>query len=290
VGELVGGARWLRDVLASQDVLALVARLPEPLRDLLSQLNADVPRLVERIRDAISSATGAAALGGVLSATGEIVAKTLAMLVALYFLLADGRRVVAWAEEVTPLAPGQVKELLRTFNDAVVAVVVSTFATAGVQAVLAFFGFVVAGVPQPLFFAFLTFLAALVPLVGAGIVTLPVALLVFATGSHAAALALGIWAVFPVSAVDNFLKPLLLRRGLAVHVSLVFLALLGGLVMFGPIGFLVGPLSLAFFLAMVRIWRREEDGTVPALGPAGGRPAPARGDDASGVASAAPRG
>jgi predicted PurR-regulated permease PerM len=263
VGEVVGAARWLRETLASQDVAGLVARLPAPLQDLAARLNADVPRLVEWIRDAIASGGGAAALGGVggvLSATGGIVAKTLVALVALYFVLAEGRRLMTWVEEVTPLGPGQVQELVRTFHDAVVAVVASTFATAAVQAALAFLGYLVAGIPQPLFFGFLTFLAALVPLVGAVIVTVPVAVLVFATGSHVAGVALAVWAIFPVSTVDNFLKPLLLRRGLSVHVSLVFLALLGGLVTFGAIGFLVGPLALAFFLAMVRIWRREEAG------------------------------
>jgi predicted PurR-regulated permease PerM len=264
VRQVVQGARWLREGLASEGVAGLVSELPEPLRDVAQRVNADVPAVIERLREALPLGGGAAALGGVLSATGALVAKTVLMLVALYFLLAEGRRLITWIEEVTPLESGQLREILQAFNGAVVAVVVSTFATAGVQATLAFLGYLVAGVPQPVFFGFLTFVAALVPLVGAGIVLLPIAGLHVATGHAVAGILLALWGVLVVSTVDNVLKPVLLRRGLAVHVSLVFLALLGGLATFGPIGFLVGPLALALFLATLRIWGRTRgQGTQP---------------------------
>jgi predicted PurR-regulated permease PerM len=267
IRQVVAGVRWLREALASEGVAGLVEELPEPLRDVARRLNADIPAMLEQLRDALSLGGGAAALGGVLSATGAFVAKTLIMLVALYFLLAEGRRLLAWIEDVTPIESGQVREILQAFNGAVVAVVVSAFATAGVQATMAFLGYVAAGVPQPVFFGFLTFVAALVPLVGASIVLLPIAGLHVATGHTVAGILLALWGVLAVGTVDNVLKPVLMRRGLAVHVSLVFLALLGGLATFGPIGFLVGPLALAFFLAMLRIWGRTR-GREPSAGAA----------------------
>jgi predicted PurR-regulated permease PerM len=263
VRQVVAGVRWLREALASEGVAGLMDDLPEPLRDVAVRLNADIPAVLEQIREALPLGGGAAALGGVLSATGAFVAKTLIMLVALYFLLAEGRRLLAWIEEVTPIESGELREILQAFNGAVVAVVVSAFATAGVQASLAFLGYLVAGVPQPVFFAFLTFVVALVPLVGAGMVLLPIAGLHVATGHAVAGVLLALWGVLVVSTVDNVLKPVLMRRGLAVHVSLVFLALLGGLATFGPIGFLVGPLALAFFLAMLRIWGRTRGQEPP---------------------------
>jgi predicted PurR-regulated permease PerM len=207
-------------------------------------------------------------VGGFISATGTLVVNTLVMVVALYFLLAEGHRLIEWLDEVTPLEPGQFRELLATFNGAVGAVVVSALATAGAQAALAFLGFLVAGVPQPAFFAILTFVAALVPLVGANLVVLPVAALHFASGHALAAGLLALWSVGVVGTVDNLLKPVLMRRGLSVHVSLVFLALLGGLATFGPAGIIVGPLALAFFLAAVRMWRRTQVGDTPAGPPA----------------------
>jgi predicted PurR-regulated permease PerM len=56
---------------------------------------------------------------------------------------------------------------------------------------------------------------------------------------------------------DNVVKPYLIRGGVSIHGAVVFFALLGGLAAFGPIGLLLGPLVVAFFLAVVRIVRRE---------------------------------
>jgi predicted PurR-regulated permease PerM len=260
VRQVVAGVRWVRAALESEGVAGLVARLPESLQGPAAELTADMPLALERAREAFEGVGGAAAVGGIISATGQLVVNTLVMVVALYFLLAEGHRLIEWLEEVTPLGPGEFRELLAAFNGAVGAVVVSAVATAGAQAALAFLGFVVAGVPQPVFFAFLTFLAALVPLVGANLIVLPVALLHFTTGHPLAAGLLALWSVSVVGTVDNLLKPVLMRRGLSVHVSLIFLALLGGLATFGPVGILVGPLALAFFLAAVRMWHRSQVG------------------------------
>jgi predicted PurR-regulated permease PerM len=270
VRQVVAGVRWLRAALQSEGVAGLVERLPEPLRRPAAELTADMPRALESAREAFEGVGGPAAVGGVISATGALVVNTLVMVVALYFLLADGHRLVEWLDEVTPLEPGQFRELLETFNGAVGAVVVSAIATAGAQAALAFVGFLAADVPQPAFFAFLTFVGALVPLVGANIVVLPVAALHYATGHPLAAVLLAAWSVGVVGTVDNVLKPVLMRRGLSVHLSLVFLALLGGLATFGPVGIIVGPLALAFFLAAVRMWHRTQVGHPPA-GPAAGQ-------------------
>jgi predicted PurR-regulated permease PerM len=256
VRQVVAGVRWVRAALESEGVAGLVQRLPEPLRRPAAEVTADMPRALEQAREAFEGVGGAAAVGGFISATGALVVNTLVMIVALYFLLADGHRLVEWLDEVTPLEPGQFRELLETFNGAVGAVVVSAIATAGAQAALAFVGFVVAGVPQPAFFTFLTFVGALVPLVGANVVVLPVAALHYATGHPIAAALLAVWSVGVVGTIDNVLKPVLIRRGLSVHVSLVFLALLGGIATFGPVGIIVGPLALAFFLAAVRMWHR----------------------------------
>jgi predicted PurR-regulated permease PerM len=256
VRQVVAGARWLRAALASEGVAGLIDRLPQPLRDIAADVAADVPGALERAGVAFEQLGGAAAVGGFISATGTLIVQTVVMLTALYFLLAEGHRLVDWLEEVTPLEPGQFRELLATFSGAIGAVVVSAIATAGVQAALAFAGFLVAGVPQPAFFAVLTFAGALVPVVGASLVVLPVAALHFATGHALAAALLALWSVTVVSTVDNLLKPVLMRRGLSVHVSLVFLALLGGLATFGPAGIIVGPLALAFFLAAIRMWQR----------------------------------
>jgi predicted PurR-regulated permease PerM len=60
-----------------------------------------------------------------------------------------------------------------------------------------------------------------------------------------------------VGLTDNLVKPYLIRGGVSIHGAVVFFALLGGLSVFGPIGLLLGPLIVAFFLSVIRIVRRD---------------------------------
>jgi predicted PurR-regulated permease PerM len=140
---------------------------------------------------------------------------------------------------------------LRTVTNSVV---VSTLATSGVQAILALVGYVVAGVPSALFFALLTFFTSFIPAVGTMLVWLPLAGLRIATGHTASGVFLIAWGILVVGMADNFVKPVLIRRGVAFPVGLVFFALIGGLAAFGPVGLVAGPLTLAFLIAIVRAW------------------------------------
>jgi predicted PurR-regulated permease PerM len=149
------------------------------------------------------------------------------------------------------------RDLLRDFRRVSVSVIVSSIATAAVQAVVALVGYWIAHVPHAVFFAAVTFIVGLVPAVGGGGVALAAALIMLLSGHTGAAIFLGIWAVTAVGLSDNFVKPLLMKGQVEIHGAVIFFALLGGLAMFGPIGLLVGPLVVSFFLAIARMWERE---------------------------------
>jgi predicted PurR-regulated permease PerM len=74
-----------------------------------------------------------------------------------------------------------------------------------------------------------------------------------------ASLFLALWAVLVVGLLDNFMRPMLIRGGSPLHSALVFFSLIGAMTVFGAIGLLVGPLALAFFLAVVRTRRRARE-------------------------------
>ncbi|HKE20601.1 MAG TPA: AI-2E family transporter, partial [Kofleriaceae bacterium] len=155
------------------------------------------------------------------------------------------------------LGPGQTRELLETFKKVSFAVIVSAIITSGVQAAAALVGYLIAQVPSPVFFALVTFFVAFIPALGAAVVCLVAALLLLVTGHPYMALFLAVWGVTVVGLVDNLIKPLLIRRGLEIHGAIVFFSLIGGLAAFGAIGVIVGPLVVAFFLALLRIYHRD---------------------------------
>jgi predicted PurR-regulated permease PerM len=68
---------------------------------------------------------------------------------------------------------------------------------------------------------------------------------------------LALWGIFVVGLVDNVLKPYLAKAGMEMQAGVVFFSLIGGISAFGAIGLVIGPLAVAFFLTLVRMYRRD---------------------------------
>jgi predicted PurR-regulated permease PerM len=256
------GVRFLTETLRSQGVTGLVDELPGPLSRLAragldrlpsaDQLKEELPKKVSE-----QSGKAAAVVGAALSATGALVFQAIMMLIALYFLLVQGDELVGWLDGVSPLETGQTRELLHEFKNVSFAVIVSTVITSAVQAAAALIGYFIARVPHPLFFAAVTFFAAFIPAVGAGAICLVAAVVSYATGHSYLAVFLALWGVAVVGLVDNLVKPLLIRAGMQMGGAIVFFALVGGIGAFGGVGLLLGPLVVASFLALVRMYQRD---------------------------------
>jgi len=277
VKEGIDGARFVVNTVRSEGMTGLVETLPGPMQQGAQKLLERFPIEEEEIDRALQEQAqqkggdAARAVTGALAATGSFVFQAVIMLIALFFLLVDGPRLVDWLEQTSPLEEGQTTELLVEFRKVTGSVLISSLATAGVQAAAALVGFLISGVPHAIFFTTVTFFVSFIPAVGAGGMCLLAALLLLAMGKTWMALFLAIWGVVVVGMVDNVIKPLLAKRGMHMHGAIVFFALIGGLTVFGTVGLLAGPLIVSFFLALVRIYHRDY-GRHPELTDATGRP------------------
>lgn len=198
----------------------------------------------------------------VLSGTMDVAVNLLLMLVIQYFLLRDGHRLHAFALSWSPLPDRYDRTIITRVSSAVTAVVKGTLLTAIVQGVLCGIGFWMFGMSSPILWGVLTVLAALVPLVGTALVTVPWAIFMFASGSLVPAIGFTIWATVIVGGIENILRPMLIRGGLDIHPLLILLAVLGGLKVFGPVGFIAGPVALALFFALLEIYPEIVKGEI----------------------------
>ncbi len=259
VKEAADGARFVVDTVRSEGVSGLIEYLPGPLagyaHEALERLG-DIGAFVQK-QVTEQGARAASAVAAALVATGSLVFDLAMMLIALFFLLVSGRELVAWIDSVSPLRPGQTRELLDEFKKVAYAVIVATVATAAVQAVVAFVGYLIAKVPHPVFFGTVTFFIALIPAIGAAGVCLFAALILLATGHPYMALFLAAWGIVVVGLIDNVVKPYLIKGELEMGGAVVFFALIGGIGAFGMVGLLVGPLAVATFLTLLRMYRRD---------------------------------
>jgi predicted PurR-regulated permease PerM len=258
VGQAGEAVIWLTRAVRHEGLVGLVARLPEAIQPLAATLVERIPNGAEEVKALLQSVVVGsgtfATVGGVLQATGTALSQFLLFFVALYFLIADGPKLVEWLKLMLPLPDGKAAVLFKYFRRVTTSVVVSTLATSGVQATLALVGYLIAGVPSAIFFALLTFFTSFVPAVGTMLIWLPLAALKFGNGHVASGVFLVAWGVLVVGMADNFVKPVLIRRGVSFPIGLVFFALIGGLAAFGPVGLVAGPLTLAFLVATVRAW------------------------------------
>lgn len=266
VSEVVDGVEWVNKQIRSEGVSGLVKYLPRGLRPAAHEVAKTIPRNVNEVQDlavaarpqagSAASAT-VSAVGGVLSYTGNVIVQVAMMLIALFFFLVDGPKLVDWLNSALPLKRGQFPELLEDFRKVAVAVLLSTLATAGLQTLVALGGYFIASVPNPIFFGFVTFIFALIPAVGAASVVVVTAVMKLVGGEAGWAVFLLVWGVVFVGLVDNVAKPWLMTGGIPIHGGVIFFALLGGLAVFGPIGLIAGPLAIAFLVAVVRMYQRD---------------------------------
>jgi predicted PurR-regulated permease PerM len=144
------------------------------------------------------------------------------------------------------------------------ALLLGMIGTAIAQGLLIGTGIVAAGFSNAMMWGLLAMLAAFIPIIGAAIAYLTATAVLAAMGRWEAALLFFIYGVGIVSSVDNVLRPLVMGSRVRVHPVLLFIALLGGVRVFGGVGIIAGPVLLAIFLAALRIYQREFAGNETA--------------------------
>ncbi|HSK31030.1 MAG TPA: AI-2E family transporter, partial [Candidatus Limnocylindria bacterium] len=105
------------------------------------------------------------------------------------------------------------------------------------------------------------------PAIGAGLIWIPVAFYLLATGAVWQGLVLIAFGALVIGLVDNFLRPILVGKDTKMPEYIVLLSTLGGIVTFGFNGFVIGPVIAAMFIAAWDIFSPssaggENDGTI----------------------------
>ncbi len=181
----------------------------------------------------------------------------------LFFFLRDRHLALKSAMSLSPLTQFEMGRLFNRVGDTIHAIVYGTFAIAAVQGFLGGLMFWWLGLPEPLLWGLVMSLLAVVPMLGAFIIWGPVALFWALEGNWASALILTLWGVLVVSTVDNLLRPIFVGNRLKLHTILVFMSVVGGLILFGPAGLILGPITLTVTITLLEIWsNRNSDETV----------------------------
>lgn len=172
------------------------------------------------------------------------------MLYLLFYLLRDGGRVALRMRDAIPLDAGLQGMLAGKFAEVIRATVKGSVVVAMMQGALGGVIFWILGIHAALLWGVVMAFLSLVPAVGAGLVWLPAALYLLATGEMGQGVILIAYGVLVIGLVDNFLRPILVGKSTRMPDYLVLISTLGGIAVFGISGFVMGPLIAALFVAV----------------------------------------
>jgi predicted PurR-regulated permease PerM len=167
-----------------------------------------------------------------------------------FFLVRDGDALAKIAETALPVPRQFKRELVDRFLAALRATVKGNLLIAAIQGLLGGLAFWFLDVQGALLWAFVMAALSLLPMIGAGLVWLPVAAYFLITGSLWQSLALVAWGVFVIGLADNLLRPMLVGNDAGMPDYVVMITTLGGMAVFGINGFIIGPTIAAMFIAV----------------------------------------
>ncbi len=232
---------WMRSIMASNGMTSI--------EDVIAQIGNVIAGSFRTLSGRLV-AIGSDALGMFLQIS--------VMLYLVFFFLRDGDRLMAQVRRAVPLADEHKTHIASKFMGMARATIKGTLIVALVQGTLGGVTFWLLGIEAAMVWGVLMGVFSLIPAVGTGIIWIPVAIYLIATGSVAKGVILIIIGVGVISMVDNVLRPMLVGRDTGLPDWLLLVTTLGGISLFGFNGILIGPLIAAIFVAAWHITERDD--------------------------------
>lgn len=190
-------------------------------------------------------------LSGTLGGTLLVIVQFVIFLYTMFFLLMDGRAMLDRILQYLPLGQADKARMIERFASVTRATLKGTLLIGVTQGVLCGLAFWVVGIEGAVFWGTIMIVLSIVPGVGGALVWVPASIVLVATGAVWRGLGLALFCGLIVGSIDNVMRPRLVGRDTQLHDLLIFFSTLGGLLMFGPMGFIVGPILAALF---VTVW------------------------------------
>ena len=246
---------WLRERFGAAGTFNahdwLVQRFPALADSVPSQ-----EQLLENVGAAAKSAGGflVTVASRMTAITAAFVLNLFVMLYAMFFFFKDGEKILEKIFYYFPLSHEDEALLLARFGSITRATIKGTLMIGVIQGALAGIAFWVAGIEGAAFWGTLMTILSIVPGIGAALVWVPAVIILFVNGQYLAATLLLAWCAAVVGTIDNILRPALVGKDAKMPDLLILIGTLGGLFLFGPIGFIVGPIVCGLFLSVLEIY------------------------------------
>lgn len=201
--------------------------------------------------------TLAKGLPKLLTATFNTLGTIFFMYFMLYFMLINARSMEKDLYEHIPLKDENVDKLSHEMHNMVISNAIGIPVIALLQGIVALIGYFIVGVSEPWFWFVVTCITAMIPVVGAALAYVPLAIIFFANGQNWQGIFLLIYGFGIIGTVDNVFRFMLAKKIGNVHPLVTVFGVIIGLNLFGFLGLIFGPLLISLFMLLLKIYSSE---------------------------------
>lgn len=193
----------------------------------------------------------------VLGVTVNTIALIGTMYFTLFFMLINGRRMEEALYEYIPLKDGNVDQLGRELRTMVTANTIGIPLIAFIQGLVGLIGYLILDISEPFLWFAATCITAMLPVVGAALVYVPLTIMLLVQGETGRGIAMGLWGFLLIGLVDNLFRFLINKKIGDIHPLITVFGVIVGIQLFGFIGLIFGPLLISMFILLLRIYGNE---------------------------------
>jgi len=197
---------------------------------------------------------GTSLFPSILSSAASIIITLLVLYFILYFMLTQMREFEAGLLKYAPFREQHALKFAAALRDSTYSNVLGQGIIAITQGVLLANGFLIFGIPDPVFWGVIAIFISFLPVVGAPTLCIPASILLFAQGHNWQGVALLAYGLLFIGNVDNFLRMIINKRVANTHPIISIIGVFIGLPLFGILGLVFGPLLLSYFLLLLEIY------------------------------------
>jgi predicted PurR-regulated permease PerM len=172
-------------------------------------------------------------------------------------MLVNGRRMEDALYEYIPLKDANVELIGKEVKVMVTSNTIGIAAIALIQGIVGLIGYLIIGVNEPFLWFVATCITAMLPIVGAALVYVPLTIMFFAQGQTGKGIAMAVWGFGLIGLVDNLFRFMINKKLGNIHPLVTIFGVIVGLGMFGFIGLVFGPLLISMFILLLRIYGNE---------------------------------
>lgn len=172
-----------------------------------------------------------------------------------FFALRDGDKLGNFMNSISPLNKSQEKMMVNHFKDITDSIIYGNIIVGVIQGIFAGIGFLIFDVPNALVLTIIAIIFGIIPVLGPIIVWAPVSLFFFTSGNVSMGIFFILYNLVLVSGFENILRPYIVSRRSNVPTIIIFIGMIGGTFLFGIMGLILGPLVLAYFLEILKMYK-----------------------------------